>query len=199
MRVTPLAARIRTSGSDVAHPFRRMPGPAGAPILTADVSSETIPRRPRRPAVAAIIAIGYPSEATATLAADEARALAADLLIEPDAIAEIVRDKEGGFQVTSHHHTVNGGPTYGLFWPLLFGVLFFVPILGVTIGAGLAALMSEIEKSDLDEQFQQQVRDMVQPGTSALFLVVEKVGPDRVVAALARFAGTVLASPLSSK
>src|SRR4051812_6600714 len=134
------------------------------------------PRRPRRPAVAAIIAIGYPSEATAALAADEARALAADLLIEPDAIAEVVRDKEGAFRVTSNHHAVNRGPTYGMLWPLLFGVLFYVPILGATVGSGLGALMDEIEKSDVDKQFQQQVRDMVQPGTSALFLVVENVG-----------------------
>jgi len=148
--------------------------------------------------VAAIIAIGYPSEATAALAADEARALAADLLIEPDAIAEIVRDKEGAFRVTTSHHPVTGGPTYGMLWSLLFGVLFFVPILGVTVGSELATIMESIEKHDLDEKFQQQVRDMVQPGTSALFLVVEHVGPDRVVAALARFAGTVLASPLSS-
>src|SRR3954463_9866903 len=129
-------------------------------------SARASPRRPRRPAVAAIIAIGYPSEATAALAADEARALAADLLIEPDAIAEIVRDKEGAFTVTSHHHPVTGGPTYGMLWPLVFGVLFFVPILGVTVGSGLATLMDAIEKNDLDEMFQQQARDMVQPGTS---------------------------------
>jgi uncharacterized membrane protein len=147
--------------------------------------------------VAAIIAIGYPSEATAALAADEARALGADLLIEPDAIAEIVRDKEGAFHVTSNHHAVTGGPTYGMLWSLLFSALFFVPVLGVTVGKELAALLDEIEKKDLDEKFQQQVRDMVQPGTSALFLVAEHVGPDRVVAALVRFAGTVLASPLS--
>ena len=147
----------------------------------------------------AIIAIGYPSEATASLAAEEARALAGDLLIERDAIAEIVRDKEGAFKVTSNHHTVAGGPTYGMFWGLLFGVLFFVPVLGMTVGPGLAELMDGIEKSDVDEQFQQQVRDMVQPGTSALFLVVENVSPDRVVAALIRFGGTVVTSPLTGK
>lgn len=147
----------------------------------------------------AIIAIGYPSEATASLAAEEARALAADLLIEPDAIAEVVRDKEGAFQVRSNHHTVTGGPTYGMFWGLLFGVLFFVPVLGLTVGPGLAALMDGIEKSDVDRHFQQQVRDMVQPGTSALFLVVERVRPESVVAALARFGGTVVTSSLSDR
>ena len=42
-----------------------------------------------------LIAIGYPDETTATAAADEAQRLAQDLIIQPDAIAVIVRDKDG--------------------------------------------------------------------------------------------------------
>ena len=149
--------------------------------------------------MATIIAIGYPSEATAALAADEIRALSADLPIEPDAIAEVVRDKEGAFHVTTNHDTVTTGPTYGMFWGLLFGVLFFVPVLGLTVGSGLRALMDGIEKYDVDPAFQQKVRDMLQPGTSALFLVVENVSSDSVVTGLVRFMGTVLTSPLSGR
>ena len=47
--------------------------------------------------MADLIAIGYPDEATA--AADEARRLARDLIIQPDAIAVIVRDKDGSYHV----------------------------------------------------------------------------------------------------
>jgi uncharacterized membrane protein len=149
--------------------------------------------------MADIIAIGYPDERTAALAADEARKLAADLIIEPDAIAVIVCDKDGKFKVTTNHHAVGGGATYGMFWGLLFGVLFFVPVFGMAVGAGLGALMGKIEKVGVDKQFQQQVRDMLQPGMSALFLVVEKVTPDKAVAALSKFGGTVLKSSLSDK
>src|SRR4051812_6097902 len=156
-------------------------------------------RRPRRTAVATIIAIGYPSEATAALAADEIRALSADLLIEADAIAEVVRDKEGAFRVTTNHDVVAAGSTYGMFWSLLFGVLFFVPVLGMTVGTGLRALMDGIEKHDVDPGFQQKVRDMLLPGTSALFLVVESASADRAVAGLVRFRGTALMSPLSGE
>jgi uncharacterized membrane protein len=46
-----------------------------------------------------LIAIGYPDEATAQAAADEAHRLAKDLVIEPDAIAVIVRDSDGKFHV----------------------------------------------------------------------------------------------------
>jgi uncharacterized membrane protein len=149
--------------------------------------------------VATIIAIGYPSEATAARAADQIRAQSVELLIEADAIAEVVRDKEGAFRVTTNHDAVAAGPTYGMFWGLLFGVLFFVPVLGMTVGTGLRALMDGIEKYDVDPAFQQKVRDMLQPGTSALFLVVENVSSDSVVSGLVRFKGTVLTSPLSGK
>jgi len=84
--------------------------------------------------MADLIAIGYPDETTAHAAADEARRLAAELIIQPDAIAVISRD---------------------------------------------------------------QVRDMVQPGTSALFLMLEKATPDQAVAAMSKYGGTVLKTSLS--
>jgi uncharacterized membrane protein len=59
--------------------------------------------------------------------------------------------------------------------------------------------MGKIEKSGLDKEFIAQVRDMLQPGTSALFLVVEKVTPDKAVEAMSKFGGTVLKSSLSKE
>ena len=54
--------------------------------------------------MADLIAIGYPDETTAEAAADEARQLARDLIIEPDAIAVIVRDAQGDYHVHTRHH-----------------------------------------------------------------------------------------------
>jgi uncharacterized membrane protein len=146
-----------------------------------------------------LIAIGYPDEATAEAAADEARRLAHDLIIEPDAIAVIVRDESGKYHVHTQHHLVGAGATWGMFWGLLFGVLFFVPVVGIAIGAGLGALMGKVSKSGIDAQFQDQVRGMLKPGTSALFLMVEKVTPDKAVAAMSKFGGTVLKTSLSKE
>jgi len=144
-----------------------------------------------------IIAIGYSDEGTAAEAAEEARRLAADLIIEPDAIAVIRRDTEGKYHVSTSHHPVGAGTSWGLFWGFLFGLLFFVPVFGLAVGAGLGALMGKVEKAGIDKQFQDQVRGMLEPGTSALFLVVEKVTPDKAVDALSRYGGTVLKSSLS--
>src|SRR5215472_6411129 len=146
-----------------------------------------------------LIVIGYPDETTAALAADEARALARDLIIQPDAIASIVRDQEGKYHVHTSHHAVGAGATWGMFWGLLFGLLFFIPVFGLAIGAGLGAIMGKVAKSGIDREFQDQVRGMLQPGTSALFLMVEKVTPDKATEALSKYGGTVLKTSLSKE
>jgi uncharacterized membrane protein len=149
--------------------------------------------------MADLIAIGYPDETTALDALDEAERLSEELVIQPDAMAAIVRNKQGKMRTVTNHHPVGGGATWGMLWGTLFGMLFFVPFLGMAVGAGLGALMGKVEKSGIDQEFQRQVREMLQPGTSALFLVVEKVTPDKAVEALSKYGGTVLKSSLSKE
>jgi uncharacterized membrane protein len=150
--------------------------------------------------MADLIAIGYDDETTAAEAMAEVEQLQADLIIEADAVAAIVRSADGKYKVTTNHGpSTGGGATWGMFWGLLFGLLFFIPVFGMAVGAGLGALMGHFSKSSIDKQFQDQVRDMVKPGTSALFLIVEKVTPDKAVAALSKFGGTVLKTSLSEE
>jgi len=146
--------------------------------------------------MATLVAIGYPDETTATAASLEADRLAKDLIIQPDAIATIIRDREGKYHVTTNHHAVGGGATWGMFWGLLFGMLFFIPVLGMAVGAGLGALTGKLAKGAINKEFEQRIKDQLQPGTSALFLVVEAVTPDKAVDALSKFGGTVLKSSL---
>ena len=149
--------------------------------------------------MADLIAIGYPDEGTAAEAGAESERLADDLIIQPDAIATIVRGEDGKFKVSTTHHAVGTGAMWGMFWGMLFGLLFFIPFFGMAVGAGLGALMGKLEKSGIDKGFQDQVRDMLKPGTSALFLVVEQMTTDRATAALSKYGGTVLKSSLSKE
>ena len=147
--------------------------------------------------MADLIAIGYPDEATASAAADEARRLAADLIIQPDAIAVITRDTDGSYHVQTSHHPVGAGASWGMFWGLLFGLLFFIPVFGMAIGAGMGALMGKVGKAGINKEFEEQVRGLVQPGTSCLFLMIEKATPDKAVEAMSKYGGTVLKTSLS--
>jgi uncharacterized membrane protein len=161
------------------------------------ISSLTAGGNGRDGNIADLIVIGFPDEAAGAQAAEQARRLAKDRIIEPDAIATVVRDKEGGFQVTTSHHEVGEGTAWGTYWGFLFDVIFFVPVLGMAAGARLGAIMQKVERSGVDKAFQDQARDMLQPGTSALFFLVEKSTPDRALEALRRFGGTVVRASLS--
>ena len=147
--------------------------------------------------MADLIAIGYDDMTTAKAAADEVRRLSRALTIEPDAVGVIVRDEDGEYHVTTSHHPVGAGASWGMLWGFLFGLLFFVPVFGLAVGAGLGAVFGKIEKAGIDNDFQEQVRGMVRPGTSALFLIVERVTPEEAVEALSTCGGTVLRSSLS--
>ncbi len=149
--------------------------------------------------MAELIAIGYPDETTAAEAEKQAQHLADELIIQPDAIAAIVRRKDGTFQVTTNHHAVAAGATWGMFWGVFFGLLFFVPVLGMAIGAGLGTLFGKLEQAGIDKEFQRQVRELLKPGTSALFLVLERTTPSVAIRAMGKYHGTVLETSLSQE
>ena len=82
---------------------------------------------------------------------------------------------------------------------MLFGLLFFVPFAGLALGAGFGALFGHLGEKGIDKAFQEQVRDQLKPGTSALFLVIEQVTPDKATAALEQYGGTVIKTSLSDE
>jgi uncharacterized membrane protein len=90
-----------------------------------------------------------------------------------------------------------GGAVWGGFWGLLFGTLLLVPIAGWAMGAGLGALVGHLRDQGIDQTFQQQVRDQLQPGTSALFMMINHVTPDKAIVALNQYGGTVIKTSLS--
>lgn len=146
-----------------------------------------------------LIAIGYDDTTTALSAMDEVGRLANDLVIQPDAVAAVVRGEDGKFRTITNQHEVGAGATWGMFWGLLFGILFFVPVFGLAWGAGLGAIMGKISKSSIDKGFQDQVREQVKPGTSALFLIIEQMTTDKALAGLSQFGGTILKTSLSEE
>jgi uncharacterized membrane protein len=78
-------------------------------------------------------------------------------------------------------------------------LLFFIPFAGLALGAGMGALFGHLGEKGIDKAFQQQVRDHLKPGTSALFMVIEQVTADKAVAALKEYGGTVIKTSLSEE
>jgi uncharacterized membrane protein len=151
--------------------------------------------------MATLVAIGYPDQGTAEQARETVAKLESDLIIQADQVASISRDPQGKYHVHTSHGGVSAGvgAWWGGFWGLLFGLLFFIPVAGMAIGAGMGALFGHFGEKGLDKAFQQQVRDHLQPGTSALFMVIEHVTPDKATAALQQYGGTVIKTSLSEE
>ncbi|MGO9822780.1 MAG: DUF1269 domain-containing protein, partial [Solirubrobacteraceae bacterium] len=121
--------------------------------------------------MATLVAIGYPDQGTAEQARQTVQELESELIIQADQVAAISRDVEGKYHVHTTHGgaSAGGGAAWGGFWGLLFGLLFFIPFAGLALGAGLGALFGHMGEKGIDKAFQDQVRDQVKPGTSALF------------------------------
>ena len=129
------------------------------------------------------------------------RQLQGDLVIQAEQVAAISRDMEGKYHVHTQHGGASaaGGAWWGGFWGFLFGLLFFIPFAGLALGAGMGALFGHFGEKGIDKAFQQQVRDYVQPGTSALFLIIDKATPDKAIAAMQQYGGTVIRTSLSDE
>jgi uncharacterized membrane protein len=149
--------------------------------------------------VATLVAIGYPEQGTAEEALGTVRQLQDTLVIQAEQVAAIRRDQEGKLHTTTSHGAAgtSGGAAMGGMWGFLFGLLFFVPFAGLALGAGMGALFGHFGEKGIDKAFQQQVRDYLQPGTSALFMVIDQATPDKAIAALQQYGGTVIKTSLS--
>ena len=149
--------------------------------------------------MANVLAIGYPDEHTAAQAAEKLARPREDLRIQPDSLAVVVRDSQGGYRVTTSHCAAPGGLSWGMFWGLLFALVFYVPVFGLAVGSALGGLLGQIERCGLNRAFQQQVRDMVEPGTSAVFLMVDRATAETALAAVSELGGTATMSSLTEE
>jgi uncharacterized membrane protein len=151
--------------------------------------------------MATLVAIGYPDQVTAERAQATVAELEQELIVQADQVAAISRDVQGKYHVHTSHGgaSAGGGAAWGGFWGLLFGLLFFIPFAGLALGAGMGALFGHLGEKGIDKAFQQQVRDYLKPGTSALFMVIEQVTADKAVAALQQYGGTVIRTSLSEE
>ena len=142
-----------------------------------------------------LLAIGYPDMFTAGAAMEDLERLQGDFIIRRDEIAAVVRD-DRAFKVEMHAVITGDRPPWTMLWLTLFATLFFVPVLRMPMGAELEPIVRKVARAGLEPTFAERVREMVVPGTSALFVLVEKVTPDDVVSALAEYGGTVLQSEI---
>jgi len=97
------------------------------------------------------------------------------------------------------HSMKKTGALGGGFWGLLFGLIFFVPILGLAIGAAAGAFFGSLADVGISDEFIERVRQKVTPGTSALFLLSADAVMDRVKAEFKDSSPELISTNLSAE
>jgi uncharacterized membrane protein len=147
-----------------------------------------------------LIVIGYSDEQTASKVWQELVKLQKDYLVDLDDAAIIRRDRKGRLHVTTPaHHAVTWGTLSGLFWGALIGLLFLFPIAPLAAAAGglIGAAIGAAGEMGIKDDFKERVQAMVQPGTSAILVILRKATPDKFLEALKPYGGTVLQTSLT--
>ena len=142
-----------------------------------------------------LIVIGFPDKFKADEVLINLRRLELDYLIDLEDAAIVVRNQDGKVRVKQSQELVASGALSGGFWGLLIGLMFLEPLLGI-FGAAVGALSGALTDIGIDDNFIRELGDTIEPGTSALFILVTKSTPDRVLEDLSKFEGKILRTSL---
>jgi uncharacterized membrane protein len=119
--------------------------------------------------------------------------------IKLDDAVVVVRGQDGKVKVKQAANLAGAGALSGAFWGMLIGMLFFVPLFGLAVGAATGAITGSMRDYGIDDTFIKEVGNSIQPGTSAIFVLVEQATVDKVVEQLKPFGGTIVRTSLSTE
>jgi uncharacterized membrane protein len=143
-----------------------------------------------------LIVVAYPDEYRAAEVLASLRRLNKEYLIDLDDACYVTKDARGKIKLHQNTSLTGAGAAWGGMWGMLIGLLFFVPFIGLAIGAGVGALSGKLADYGIDDKFAKQIAATMQPNTSAIFMLIRKSTPDKVVPEVAKFGGTILQTSL---
>jgi uncharacterized membrane protein len=146
--------------------------------------------------MAHLIAMTFDSEAEAGDVLSTLRDLEKSGNLDLEDTAVLVKDRSGEAKLDNE---LSGATETGLVAGGMLGTVlaFTFPIAGLAIGAAGGALVARSLATGVDPKFVKEVGERLQPGTSALFLMVRQATPNVVLAALHPYKGHVYQTTLS--
>lgn len=146
-----------------------------------------------------LIVIGFKDEFKADEVLIDLRKLEREYLIDLEDAAIVIRNKEDKIKIKQTQELVGSGALTGSLWGLLIGFIFINPLLGWAVGAAVGALSGALTDIGIDDNFIREIGQTLKPGTSAIFVLVRKSTPDKVLDDLSQFEGKVLRTSLSKE
>ncbi len=144
-----------------------------------------------------LVVIGYDNQFTAEEVRLKLRKLQREYLLDIEDAVVAVKDDAGKVKLNQAVNLTAAGALSGGFWGSLIGLIFLNPLLGLAVGAASGAVSGALADIGIDDNFMKDLASTLKPGSSALFVLVRKATPDKVLEELAGTGGTVLKTSLS--
>ena len=144
-----------------------------------------------------LVVIGFDNEH----AAFEMRAalvkLQKEYLIDMEDVVVVTKDDKGKVKLHQAVNLTAAGAVGGSFWGMLIGLIFLNPLIGAAVGAGAGALSGKLSDIGINDKFMKELGETLKDNTSALFVLVRKATPDKLLDQLKGFNGKVLKTSLT--
>lgn len=139
-----------------------------------------------------LIVLAFANENGAIQMRDNLVAWQKQQIIELADAAVVIRRQDGKVKVKQAQSLVGDGALGGAFWGMLIGLIFWMPWLGMAVGGKFTDI-------GVDDQFIKEVGNTIEPGHSALFLLVVRATQDKLANELKGTQAKVLQTSLTNE
>jgi uncharacterized membrane protein len=144
-----------------------------------------------------LIAVGYDNPFKAEEVRIKLQKMQQAYLIDLEDAVVAIKNAKGKVKLDQPINLTALGAASGGFWGALIGLIFLAPFAGFAVGALAGGISGALRDVGINDQFMKDLADTMQPNTSALFVLVRKSQPDRVLDELKGTGGRILQSSLS--
>ncbi|OWV82905.1 hypothetical protein ATY81_13590 [Rhizobium sp. R72] len=152
-----------------------------------------------------LVVIGFDAMDEADKVLLKLNSLKKEYLVDLEDAVVVVRDEAGKVHLKQSLNLTAIGATSGLLsgslWGGLVGLLFLNPLAGFAIGglvgAGTGAISGSLADYGIDDDFIKSLGGTIPNSSSALFVLVRKAQPEKVLAELQGLRGRVLKTSLA--
>ena len=144
-----------------------------------------------------LFVIGFDDEIKAFEMRAELAKLQREYLIQMEDVVVVTKDENDKVKLHQAINLTAAGAVRGTFWGTLIGMLFLNPLAGAAVGASAGALSGSLADYGISNDFMKELGETLKNNTSALFVLVRKATPDKVIEELKGFKGKVLKTSLT--
>ena len=144
-----------------------------------------------------LVVVGYDDQFKAEEVRLKLWKLQKEYLIDLEDAVVAIKDDKGSVKLHQAVNLTAAGAVSGGFWGSLVGLIFLNPLLGLAVGATTGAVSGALIDVGIDDKFMKELAETLAPGSSALFVLVRKATPDKVLEEIKGSGGKVLKTSLS--